>query len=61
MEVLGFILGMTGMSFGLVGMVSAMSAMEKVNAMEEQLASAGMVSESAKTKSSTNMRSSAPR
>ena len=38
MEVLGFIFGMFGMTFGLMGMINSMTAMNKIKELEDQIA-----------------------
>ena len=37
MEVLGYVFGMSALTFGLIGMVTATSAMKKVNELEGRM------------------------
>ncbi len=44
MEVVGFVFGMSGFTFAIVGMSYGINALSKVNALEERLEKAGILS-----------------
>ncbi len=43
METIGFIFGMSGMSFGIMGFIFALSALAKISKLEKQLTETGVL------------------